>query len=116
MRRGHDRGHGTSNAFICVHRCSSASKGFWLLFVAAQEAVHFSDRALVRSPALRRMPGSGSSAKRRVISLRIEVVSYDVWSTKPRFANGETMIVGTREPGPQRSPQPSPLGGGTWSQ
>ena len=59
-----------------------------------------------------RTPGSGVRPNRRVISLRIEVVSYCVWSTYPGRANGETMIAGIRVPGPQRSP----AGGATWSQ
>jgi len=46
---------------------------------------------------------SGVSPKRVSISLRIEVVSYSVWSTKPRLAKGDTMMAGTRVPGPQRS-------------
>ena len=37
--------------------------------------------ALLRSPVFSRTPGNGSSAKRRVISLMIEVVSYGVLST-----------------------------------
>lgn len=37
--------------------------------------------AFVRSPAFARTPGSGSSSKRRVRNLMIEVVSYGVLST-----------------------------------
>src|SRR5262245_32749664 len=70
-------------------------------------------KALVRSPGFSRMPGSGWSAKRRVISLMIDVVSYGVLSTYPRLANGDTMIVGIRAAGPHRSLQPGPEGGGT---
>ena len=47
------------------------------------------------------------------MNLMIEVVSYGVLSTKPRLAKGETMSAGTLDPGPHRSPQPGPDGGGT---
>lgn len=57
-----------------------------------------------RNPPLR--------SKRLVMNLIIEVVSYWVWSMYPRCAYGEMIIVGTRAPGPQRSP----TGGDTWSQ
>jgi hypothetical protein len=32
------------------------------------------------------------------MNLRMETVSYVVWSTNPCFANGEMMTVGTRSP------------------
>ena len=34
----------------------------------------------------------------------MEVVSLGVWSTIPRRAKGETIMAGTRDPGPQRPP------------
>ena len=37
--------------------------------------------AFVRSPTLARTPGKDSNSKRRVMNLRIEVVSYTVLST-----------------------------------
>ena len=59
---------------------------------------------------------SGARPKRALMNLWMEVVSYIVLSMKPFFANGEITSAATRLPGPQRSPQPSPVGGGTWSQ
>ena len=44
---------------------------------------------------------SGSSPKRSSIVLRIESVSYCMWSTKRRLASGPMMIAGTRVPSPQ---------------
>src|SRR4029077_11618090 len=108
-------------------RSPPTSAGAWRSgrFATRLEAYlpHLNDRpapeksnALLRSPAFARTPGSGSRPKRFVMSLMIEVVSYGVLSTKPRLAKGETTSVGTLEPGPHRSPQPGPDGGGTWSQ
>ena len=57
------------------------------------------------------MPGSGSNDQRRVMKRRIEPVSYGVLSTKPRFANGETISAGMRVPGPNASP----VGTAAWS-
>src|SRR5215204_2939412 len=54
---------------------------------------------------------SGAKPHRHSMNLRIEVWSYGVESMYPWRAQGETMMVGTRPPGPQRS-----MGGGaTWS-
>ena len=44
----------------------------------ARDRAHFNSSAFVRSPTAPRTPRSGSRSKRRVISLRIEVVSYRV--------------------------------------
>src|SRR5206468_3727491 len=74
---------------------------------------HGMSRAAVRSPTLSLTPGSGSRPNRLVTSLRTEVVSYEVLSMYPRLANGEMISAGMRVAGPQRSPQPCPVGGGT---
>src|SRR3984893_9825813 len=54
----------------------------------------------------------GTRLWRHSINRRIEVVSYMVWSMTPRREKGETTMLGTRAPGPQRST----TGGATWSQ
>jgi hypothetical protein len=56
-------------------------------------------------------PGSCGSDQRCVMKRAMEPVSYGVWSTKPRRANGEMITAGMRVPGPTRSP----LGGATSS-
>ena len=49
--------------------------------------------------------------QRHSMNFKIDVWSYGVWSTNDGRAHGETMMAGTRPPGPQRS-----IGGGaTWS-
>ena len=66
-------------------------------------------RERARSLARRSRSSNGDSPQRVSMNLRMETVSYSVWSTNPCFANGEMMTVGTRSPGPQRSM----TGGGT---
>src|SRR4051794_19939079 len=53
----------------------------------------------------------GVSRCRSPISLRIDVVSYCVWSITPLRAKGETTMVGTWEPGPKKSSRPPANGG-----
>ena len=67
----------------------------------------FADReksnAFESGDALRSRSVNGARPQRFSMNARIDTVSYCVLSTKPRFANGEMMIVGTREPGPHLS-------------
>src|SRR5438105_268079 len=72
--------------------------------------------AALKSPIFGRTPGNCSTPHRFEMNCRIDVVSYVVWSTKPFFTCGPINSVGMRVPGPKRSPQPGPVGGGTWSQ
>ena len=60
-------------------------------------------KALVRSLAAASWAASGGRSQRVSMNLRMETVSYWVWSTYPFLANGEMMIAGMREPGPHLS-------------
>src|SRR5437868_10961801 len=68
-------------------------------------------KALVRSLAAASRLPNGARFQRFSMNLKIEVVSYWVWSTNAFLEKGEMIIVGTRLPGPQRST----VGGATWS-
>src|SRR5262249_48823637 len=68
--------------------------------------------AFIRLFTLASRVPSGGRFQRVSMNFKIEVVSYWVWSMKPRLANGEMISVGTRRPGPHSSI----TGGGTWSQ
>src|SRR6266536_3213966 len=59
---------------------------------------------------------SGGRPKRSSMVVRIETVSYWVWSTAARRGSrSESRMAGMRVPGPQMSETPGAVGGGTWS-
>src|SRR2546425_7069671 len=85
---------------------------------AVPQLAHAHHLGSLKSRVFRRLAAAASRVPRGArlwrhsMNLRIEVVSYVVWSTTPRREKGETTMLGTRAPGPQRST----TGGATWSQ